>query len=308
MATVVSTDRLTKEFRTGFWRPKANRGLDGVTLDVPQGGVFGLLGPNGAGKSTTLKLLLNLLRPTSGRAQIFGMAPGDVRAHARLGSLPEHPTFYDYLSAEELLTYFAGLCGFTPADSRARASRLLDQTGIGADRRRPMRQYSKGMVQRVGVAQALINDPELIILDEPMSGLDPLGRREVRELILQLRNQGRTVIFSSHILSDAELLCSRVGILSRGKLVLSGSLTELTAARNRGSEIVANSVSDDVASRLLAGAIRGTRIGDGRFAFELPAGMPPEPVIADLAASGATLVSVTPLKTTLEDVFVESVQ
>jgi ABC-2 type transport system ATP-binding protein len=308
MATVVSTDRLTKEFRTGFWRPKANRGLDALTLDVPQGGVFGLLGPNGAGKSTTLKLLLNLLRPTSGRAEIFGLAPGDVRAHARLGFLPEHPTFYDYLTAEELLAYFAGLCGFSPADSRARAARLLDQTGIGADRRRPMRQYSKGMVQRVGVAQALINDPELVILDEPMSGLDPLGRREVRELILQLRNQGRTVIFSSHILSDAELLCSRVGILAKGKLVLSGSLTELTAARNRGSEIVANAVSDDMAARLLSRNIRGTRIGEGRYAFELPAGIPPEPVIADLSASGATLVSVTPLKTTLEDVFVESVQ
>lgn len=308
MATVVSTDRLTKEFRTGFWRPRANRGLDDLTLEVPQGGVFGLLGPNGAGKSTTLKLLLNLLQPTSGRAEIFGYAPGDVRAHARLGFLPEHPTFYDYLTAEELLAYFAGLCGFSAAESRARASRMLDQTGIGADRRRPMRQYSKGMVQRVGIAQALVNDPELVILDEPMSGLDPLGRREVRELILQLRNQGRTVIFSSHILSDAELLCSRVGILSRGRLVLAGSLSELTAAQNRGSEIVANAVSDELATRLLSGVVKGTRIGDGRYAFELPAGMPPEPVIADLAASGATLVSVTPLKTTLEDVFVESVQ
>ena len=308
MATVVSTDRLTKDFKTGFWRPRTHRGLDGLTLDIPAGGVFGLLGPNGAGKSTTLKLLLRLLTPTSGRASIFGLAPGDVRAHQRLGFLPENPTFYDYLSAEELLGYFAGLCGATAADAKSRAAAMLDQVGIGADRRRPLRQYSKGMIQRVGIAQALVNDPELVILDEPMSGLDPVGRREVRELIMKLRDQGRTVLFSSHILSDAELLCTRVGILAKGKLVASGALTELTAAGRRGNEVVAANVTDGLAVSLASRVSRTTRIGDGRYAFDLKTDEPVEPFIAALAASGAALVSVQPLRTSLEDVFMESVR
>jgi ABC-2 type transport system ATP-binding protein len=308
MATAVNTDRLTKDFTTGFWRPRPHRGLDGLTLEVPVGGVFGLLGPNGAGKSTTLKLLLNLLQPTGGRATILGMAPGDVRAHQRLGFLPEHPTFYDYLSAEELVTYFAGLFGYSPADCRARASRALDRVGLEADRRRPLRQYSKGMVQRVGIAQALVNDPELVIFDEPMSGLDPVGRREVRELILELRDEGRTILFSSHILSDAELLCSAVGILTKGKLVASGTLAELTAGGGRGWEVVASGVSDGLVERLRQRAVRVTSISPGRYSFDLAADARPEPFVAELASGSATLVSVTPLKTTLEDVFLERVR
>ena len=308
MATVVSTDRLTKDFTTGVWRPRKHRGLDGLTLEIPAGGVFGLLGPNGAGKSTTLKLLLHLLTPTSGRAEIFGLAPGDVRAHQRLGFLPENPAFYDYLSAEELLTYFAGLCGLTAADSKTRAATMLDLVGIGTDRRRPMRQYSKGMIQRVGIAQALVNDPELVILDEPMSGLDPVGRREVRELIMKLRDQGRTVLFSSHILGDAELLCTRVGILAKGKLVASGALAELTGGTGGGTEVVASRVADDLASSMLARCSRMTRIGDGRYAFDLKPGEAVEPFIAALAAGGASLVSAQPLRTSLEDVFMESVR
>jgi ABC-2 type transport system ATP-binding protein len=308
MATVVSTDRLTKDFKTGFWRPRTHRGLDGLSLEIPGGGVFGLLGPNGAGKSTTLKLLLRLLTPTSGRASIFGLAPGDVRAHQRLGFLPENPAFYDYLTAEELLAYFAGLCGATGQDAKSRSAATLDLVGIGADRRRPLRQYSKGMIQRVGIAQALVNDPELVILDEPMSGLDPVGRREVRELIMKLRDQGRTVLFSSHILSDAELLCTRVGILARGKLVASGALTELTAAGRRGNEVIASNVTDGLAASMAARVSKMTRIGDGRYAFDLKTEEAVEPFIASLAASGAFLVSVQPLRTSLEDVFMESVR
>ena len=308
MATVVSTDRLTKDFKTGVWRPRIHRGLDGLTLDIPAGGVFGLLGPNGAGKSTTLKLLLRLLTPTSGKASIFGLAPGDVRAHQRLGFLPENPAFYDYLSAEELLAYFAGLCGATAADAKSRAASMLDQVGIGADRRRPLRQYSKGMIQRVGIAQALVNNPELVILDEPMSGLDPVGRREVRELIMKLRDEGRTVLFSSHILSDAELLCTRVGILAKGKLVASGALTELTAAGRRGNEVVASNVTDGLAASMAPRVTKTTRIGDGRYAFDLKIEEAVEPFIAALAAAGASLVSVQPLRTSLEDVFMESVK
>jgi len=308
MATVVSTDRLTKDFKTGFLRPRTHRGLDELTFEIPAGGVFGLLGPNGAGKSTTLKLLLNLLTPTSGRAELFGFPPGDLNARRRLGFLPENPSFYEYLTAEELLTYFSGLCGQSADDARRRSSALLDLVSLGADRRRPMRQFSKGMIQRVGIAQSLINDPELVVLDEPMSGLDPIGRREVRELILKLRDQGRTVVFSSHVLSDAELLCSNVGILARGRLLASGALSELTARGKRGCEVVASAVQDELATRIHGRGLRATRIGDGRYSFELDGGQPPEPLIAELAAAGASLVSVLPLKTTLEEAFVELVR
>jgi ABC-2 type transport system ATP-binding protein len=313
MAAVVHTEGLTKEFRIGFWRPRPHRGLDDLSLDIPDGGVFGLLGPNGAGKSTTLKLLVNLLWPTSGRAEVLGKPPGDVQARMQLGFLPEHPTFYDQLTAEELLYYFAGLFGYSSADRRARAARALDRVGLGEDRRRPLRQYSKGMVQRVGIAQVLINDPALVILDEPMSGLDPIGRREVRELILQLRDEGRTVLFSSHILSDAELLCSRVAILAKGKLVASGALAELTSggaagAATRGWEVVAANLTPTLVDRVRARVRRATAIADGRFSLELGPDERPEPFVAELAAAGASLVSVAPLRTTLEDVFLERVQ
>ena len=304
---VVRTEGLSKDFTSGFFRPRPHRALDTVSFEIPAGGVFGLLGHNGAGKSTTLKLLMDLLRPTAGRVEILGRPAGDLDARRRLGFLPENPTFYDYLSAEELLSYFAGLFGYTGRDRRARASRALDQAGVGPDdRRRPIRQYSKGMVQRVGLAQALVNDPELVILDEPMSGLDPVGRREVREIILRLRDEGRTVLFSSHILSDAESLCSRVGILARGRLVAAGTLTELTAGGPRGHEVVVTSLSAEAASRVAARASRVTAISEGCYAIDLTAGMRPEPIVAELAAAGATLVSVTPLKTTLEDVFMEA--
>ena len=214
MATAVRHRGTDQGLPDGFWRPRPHRALDELSLEIPLGGVFGLLGPNGAGKSTTLKLLLDLLTPTSGRAEVLGRPPGDVAARQRLGFLPENPTFYDHLTAEELAGLFRRAVWLRRAKTAGGARKAaLDRVGLGADRRRPIRQYSKGMVQRVGLAQALVNDSELVILDEPMSGLDPLGRRDVREIILALRDEGRTVLFSSHILSDAEMLCSRVGIL-----------------------------------------------------------------------------------------------
>jgi ABC-2 type transport system ATP-binding protein len=310
MATIVRTEQLTKDFLTGFWRRRPHRGLDALSIEIQSGDVFGLLGPNGAGKSTTLKLLNNLIWPTSGRAEVLGRPPGDVGARQKLGFLPENPSFYDHLTAEELLIYFAGLFGYSGADCTARAARMLDQVGLGADRRRPLRQYSKGMVQRVGLAQALINDPELVILDEPMSGLDPIGRREVRDLILGLRDQGRTILFSSHILSDAELLCNRVGIVSKGKLVASGTVSELTSgAAGSGApgwDIIVSGLSDAIAERLRARVARVTKIADGRYSLELPTEAHPETFIAELASMGASLVSVMPLRTTLEDVFLRA--
>ena len=304
--TAVRTERLTKDFLTGFWRPTPKRALDALSFEIPAGGVFGLLGPNGAGKSTTLKLLVDLLRPTSGRAEVLGRPPGDTAGRQRLGFLPENPTFYDHLSAEELLTYFAGLFGFTGVDRRRRATVVLDRVGLEADRRRPIRQYSKGMVQRVGLAQALVNDPELIILDEPMSGLDPIGRRDVRAMIAELGQEGRTVLFSSHILSDAEELCERVAILAKGQLVTSGHVSELTSRDVTGWVLVVAG-GDEAQHRVLVpgGVVR--HLGHDRFALELAATSRPEAVVAALAASGAVLESVTPRRATLEDVFVRSV-
>ena len=198
----LATFELTKDYAIGFWRKRPYRALDGLTLEIAPGEVFGFLGPNGAGKTTTLKLLMQLVFPTSGRAEIFGRPLGDLSVKRRIGYLPEHPYFYDYLTAEELLTYFAGLFGYAGAERRARAASLLDEVGIGAERRMQLRKFSKGMLQRVGIAQAILNEPELVIFDEPMSGLDPLGRRDVRSLILRLRDRGCTVFFRELLRRD----------------------------------------------------------------------------------------------------------
>jgi ABC-2 type transport system ATP-binding protein len=305
MVSALSTFDLTKDYAIGFWRKRPYRALDRLTLDVRPGEVFGFLGPNGAGKTTTLKLLMQLVFPTAGRAEILGRPLGSLDAKRRLGYLPENPYFYDYLTAEELLRYFASLFGYRGADLRARASRLLDEVGIGAERRLQLRKFSKGMLQRVGIAQALVNDPELVILDEPMSGLDPAGRHDVRQLILRLRDEGRTVMLSSHILTDAELLCTRVGILSRGRVVALGSLSELTAGAARGWEIVVDGLSDQAVAALGGRVRRVTRIAGSRYSLELPSDTRPEPVVGDLAASGAALVSVTPLRATLEEFFLQ---
>ena len=307
MTAALSTFELTKDYAVGFWRKRPYRALDRLTLDVRRGEVFGFLGPNGAGKTTTLKLLMQLVYPSSGRAELLGRPAGDIEAKRRIGYLPENPYFYDYLTAEELLVYFAGLFGYSAVDQKTRAARLLDEVGIGGERRLQLRKFSKGMLQRVGIAQALVNDPDLVILDEPMSGLDPLGRRDVRQLILRLRDRGCTVFFSSHVLSDAESLCSRVAILAKGRLASAGRLTDILAFNARGWELI---VADVEPSRLsaLGGRVRSSvDIGAGRYQLELPADAPPEQVVAELTASGARLVSLNPLRATLEDFFVEQV-
>jgi ABC-2 type transport system ATP-binding protein len=303
----ISTSELTKDFAVGFWRKRPYRALDHLTLAVDPGEVFGFLGPNGAGKTTTLKLLMQLVFPTSREARLLGRPSGDVMVRRRIGYLPENPSFYDYLTAEELLRYFAGLFGYRATEGRARASRLLDEVGIGAERCLPLRKFSKGMLQRVGIAQALINDPELVILDEPMSGLDPLGRRDVRALILRLRDRGCTVFFSSHVLSDAEALCSQVAILAKGRLLITGRLTEMLAFQAHGWELVAAHVSDVARQNLEAHARRVVRIGDGRYQVELPLDPPPDRVLSELTAAGAALVSLNPIRQTLEEFFVHEV-
>lgn len=303
----LATCELTKDYAVGFWRTRPYRALDNLTLDVAPGEVFGFLGPNGAGKTTTLKLLMRLVFPTSGTAEILGRAAGDLEVRRRIGYLPEHPYFYDYLTAEELLSYFAGLFGINGQDRSRRVSALLDEVGIGAERRLQLRKFSKGMLQRVGIAQALLNQPELVIFDEPMSGLDPLGRRDVRSLILRLRDRGCTVFFSSHVLSDAEALCSRVAILAKGRLITSGRLTDILAFQIRGWEVVAVGVNTGLLERLAPRATTVTRIGDDRYVFELPVDPGPDRFIADVAAAGATLLSANPLRDTLEDFFVKQV-
>lgn len=305
----IYTEALTKQFRVGFWRPRPYMALDGLSLDVRRGEVFGFLGPNGAGKTTTLKLLMQLMYPSSGRAGILGRPVGDIEVRRRIGYLPENPYFYDYLTAEELLVYFAGLFGYTPAERRRRASTLLDTVGIGAERRLQLRKFSKGMIQRVGIAQALINDPEVVFFDEPMSGLDPLGRREIGRLILQLRDRGCTVFFSSHVLADAESLCSRVAVLASGRLVAAGQLSELLAFQMPGWELVMSGLAEDALARARESGhvVNATAIGDGRFALELSPSAAPDRVLTELTAAGARLVSLNSVHESLEDFFMRQV-
>ena len=303
----LSTEELTKDYTIGFWRNRRYRALDRLSLEIDPGEVFGFLGPNGAGKTTTLKLLMQLVYPTSGRAELLGRPLGDLSVKRRLGYLPENPYFYDYLTAEELLEYFAALFGYARAECRSRAARLLDEVGIAGERRLQLRKFSKGMLQRVGIAQALINDPERVILDEPMSGLDPLGRRDVRALILRLRDSGCTVFFSSHVLSDAETLCNRVAILAKGRLVATGRLADMHAFRASGWELVVAGVGDAAIAALGARVRRAVRIGEGRYMLELPLDPGPERLLADLTGAGAQLVSLNPIRQTLEDFFVAQV-
>jgi ABC-2 type transport system ATP-binding protein len=305
----IRTEALTKHYKVGFWRPRPYLALDSLSLRVNQGEVFGFLGPNGAGKTTTLKLLMQLIYPTSGHAEILGRPVGDQSVRRLIGYLPENPYFYDYLTAEELLEYFAGLFGYQKSERRSRARRLLDDVGIGAERRLQLRKFSKGMLQRVGIAQALVNDPSVVFLDEPMSGLDPLGRRAIRELILSLRNKGCTVFFSSHVLSDAEALCSRVAILAGGRLAAEGPLSELLAFRVRGWELVAGGLTAAALECVSQGGrvAQATPLGADRFALQLTLATPPEQIVSELVQHGAQIVSLNPIRDTLEDLFVRHV-
>lgn len=226
---VVETSNLKKVYRTGFWFHQTTVSLKNCSLTVYQGETFGLLGPNGAGKTTLQKVLLGMVRPSQGRGLLLGKALGDRSVRQRIGYLPENPYFYDYLTGWELLHYTAGLFGIPGRERRQRILQLLDLVGLaqGIVRKKQLRQYSKGMLQRIGLAQALMNDPELVFLDEPMSGLDPMGRYQIREIILSLKQQGKTIFFNSHVLSDVEQICDRVGILAQGELICTGLISEL---------------------------------------------------------------------------------
>lgn len=308
---VVEIENLTKDYELGFWRKRKVRALDGLSLTVEGGQIFGFLGANGAGKTTTLKLLMRLIYPTAGRARILGRDISDVSMHARIGYLPENPYFYDYLTARELLNYCGELFGYPRAERERRTDELLSRVRLDEKSwDKQLRKYSKGMLQRVGLAQALVNDPEIVFLDEPMSGLDPIGRREVRDLISSLRARGTTVFMCSHILSDIEVLCDRVAILNRGRLSETGRLEELRErAAGQGEQrievTVAGADADQLSSLLATGAQVTPTAGGARI--EVADEKEVDAVLAAVRRAGGRLVSVQPVRQSLEELFVREV-
>ncbi|MDX2229063.1 MAG: ABC transporter ATP-binding protein [Leptolyngbyaceae cyanobacterium bins.349] len=299
----VETYELSKTYRAGFWLTQKVPSLKNCTLQILEGETFGLLGPNGAGKTTLLKTLLGIIRPTSGRGLVLGKPMGDRSAKQRLGYLPENPYFYDFLTGWEILSFTAGLFGIPRSVQQKRIPELLDLVGLAqtAAKRKQLRQYSKGMLQRVGMAQALINDPDLVFLDEPMSGLDPLGRYQIREIILSLKQQGKTIFFNSHILADVELICDRVAILGQGELLCLGSLQELLGTADAYRARVKGGNPDVLKTRLA-----NLEFKDGYWQGQVLGST--QDFLASLNIMGAQLVDLHLARPSLEEFFVLQLQ
>ncbi len=307
MTSVVEIKSLTKDYEIGFLRKRSVRALDCLSLTVNQGEIFGFLGANGAGKTTTLKLLMRLIFPTGGSARILDHDIAEVSMHSFIGYLPENPYFYDYLTALEFLNFCGQIFGFSKIDRNNRAKQLLSRVKLDENKwNTQLRKFSKGMLQRVGLAQALINDPAVVFLDEPMSGLDPIGRREVRDLIAALRQEGKTVFMCSHILSDIEILCDRIAILRGGRLAHVGYLDELR------QQVVGRNLVEVTLSGIDEAALRPYLPGGNDFVVtSTPAGLRIElreekdvdSVIVALRKAGGKLVSVQPLRQSLEELF-----
>jgi ABC-2 type transport system ATP-binding protein len=298
---VLELDGICKSYRTHlslrkYWI------LRDLGLRVEQGEIFGFIGNNGAGKTTTIKLALGLLFPDSGSVRLFGREASDPAARHRVGFLPENPYFYDYLTGEEFLDFHARLFGLPADERRRRVADLLQRVGLGNRGGRQLRHYSKGMLQRIGLAQALINDPELVILDEPMSGLDPIGRREVRDLILDLKARGRTVFFSTHILSDTEMICDRVGLLVRGRLKALGRVEDLVQAEPGVWEVTTRGIPEHA---LPCGQVVSRR--DDRLLVRVDSQSDLHRLLAELQRHAAILLSVTPARRSLEDLLMREV-
>ena len=298
----IETEGLSKEYPYGFLNLKKRMSLEDLTMQVQSGEVFGFLGPNGAGKSTTIKLLMRLVFPTKGTARILGKSVEEVSMHQDIGYLPEQPYFYDYLTAAELLEYFARFHKLTAADRHARVQNMLKKVGLETAKKIQLRKYSKGMLQRVGLAQAMLHDPQVVVLDEPMSGLDPLGRREVRDIILELKKEGRTVLFSTHILSDAETLCDRVGVIVGGRLRGVGAPGEMVGIQAQGLEVLFELAAAVNSFPLLA---KATKTGESYHVQVAECEL--YPALDELKSAGARILSVTQIKPTLEEFFMNLV-
>lgn len=295
---------LEKTYMAGFWRKRPKRALQPLHLTVEQGEIFGFLGPNGAGKTTTLKMLMGLVFPTSGTARILGQEWTEPSVKAQIGFLPEQPYFYDYLTAHELLNYYGQLSGVPTKDRKRRIEEVLQQVGLTDVKGVQLRKFSKGMLQRAGIAQAILHNPQLVFLDEPMSGLDPLGRREVRDLMEQLKQQGKTVFFSTHILSDAEALCDRVAIIHKGELRGVGAIEELTSSVQGKVEIVWQGTAVPASLRALGAECHVS----GETVRGVLSDRQQDAAIDALRRERLRLISITPLRTSLESYFVEKLQ
>jgi ABC-2 type transport system ATP-binding protein len=309
---VIDVRDLTKTYRTPFTRKKVEA-LRGVTFSVERGHIFGFVGPNGAGKTTTIRTLMGLVRPASGSATVFGHALPSREARYKIGFLPESPYFYDYLDVGELCDLAGRLFGLSPAVRKQRADELIERVGLGPARGQSLKKFSKGMLQRAGLAQALMNDPELIVLDEPMSGLDPIGRKEVRDLMLELRDRGKTVLFSTHILSDVEAITDRVAIIARGRLQAHGTPAELVSPTLRGVEVTVKfpllagtTAAEAVTNVLTHSATSVRRVGD-ELSLVLAADADVDAWIARAHAAGAKIVQIAPRHETLEELFLRQV-
>ncbi len=304
MTDVVVVDGLVKEFRVGL-AARRHRALDGISFRVRTGEIFGFVGPNGAGKTTTLKVLMGLIRATRGRATILGHDVGESAYRREIGFLPENPYFYEFLTGREILRFYARLSGVPAAKIESRVALLLDWVGLAHAADERLRTYSKGMLQRTGIAQALVHDPRVVFLDEPMSGLDPIGRKEIRDLVLRLREEGKTVFMNTHILSDVELVCDRVAIIVRGRIRYEGDTHAFDAGGERETDVVLANVAPALAARLEESGLALHGLGDHvelRVA-EKRAG----DVLAASLAAGANVVSVTPHRRSLEEIFLSAV-
>jgi len=293
---------LTKEYRVGFGR-RSVMALDHLDLEIEEGEVFGFLGHNGAGKTTAIKLLMGLVYPTSGEAWILDRSIRDVAVKQYIGFLPESPFFYEYLTAEEFLVFYGQLFGIGGLKLAKKIDELLELVSMTDARHRPLRKFSKGMLQRIGIAQALINDPRLVILDEPMSGLDPIGRRDVRDIILRLKHEGKTIFFSSHILPDVEMICDRIGILVKGRLKAVGTVQELAGASSVNSiELVVEDVSEAVLTGIQGLAATVMRRGN-QVLIKLDDEERVNSLLDLILKQKGRVVSLTPHKRSLEDLF-----